>query len=540
MQSKLLAVLLAALAALLLPSGQAGAERVEFTVKETPYGIFPLQPNMSVIAETITVSSNNRKVACVVQLTETPEKKAFQVFVYGGGEKQAIASAKYDAIVPNSLVFSPDGENYAFVGVRGGKFFLAVNGKERGVYDAVLPPSFTPDGKKIVYAARSGQKAFVAVENASESQEEFYGSEGRGKGYDAVGLPVIDRSGKRIAYAAKQGEKWFVVVDGKEGAEYDEIPADSLVFSLDGSRLAYVARKGESWFVVVDGKESQPHEGVKKGSVTFSLDGKRIAYVVKKGEKQVPVVDGAEGAEFDKVVTVHFSPNSQKVICVAQRGEKTVLVLDGVEVEDNIIVLPVFSPDGQRMAYGASSGGKQFVVVNGVKGKSYDEVLPSFAFSPDGKRFIYAAKKGKKYVAVVDGVESKEYDGLWWPSIFSPVKYNGRHWFTPFSPDSKRVAYFAQRDGKWFVVVDGVEGRKRYDSAIGIFFTPNSERVVLEAKRGNKVFVAVDENELEFGGVLKGSGVFFESPSTLHILTLKPKAGAGISLSLTEIGIRAR
>ncbi len=538
MQNKLLAFLLISLAASVLPLGQAGAERLELTVKETTYGILPFQTDRMVLTDTITVSGNNRKVMCIVQVSESPEKKAFWVFLFG--KETFAAPGKYDAILPNSLVFSPDGENYAFVGVRGGKFFLVVNGKQRGVYDAILPPTFTPDGKKVVYAAKLGQKAFVTVENASESQEEFYGSEGRGKGYDAVGLPVIDRSGKRIAYAAKQGEKWFVVVDGKEGAEYDEIPADSLVFSLDGSRLAYVARKGENWFVVVDREESQPHEGVKKGSVTFSPDGKRVAYVVKKGEKQAPVVEGVEGSEFDKVITVRFSPNSQKVICVAQRDEKTMLLLDGVEIKDNIVILPVFSPDGQRMAYGASSGGKQFVVIDGVKGKDYDEILPSLAFSPDSKRFIFAAKKGKKYVAVVDGVESKEYDGLWWPSIFSPAKYNGKNWFTPFSPDSKRVAYFAQKDGKWFVVVDGVEGKKRYDGIVRVFFTPDSKWVVLEAKRGNKMVVAVNESELEFDGILRGSEIFFESPSTFHILTFKPKVGAGASLSLTEVGIRVK
>lgn len=540
MKSKLLTILSVLLSALtLLCSGQVKAEKVELTSREIHYGFLPVLPDRHVLMETITVSIDNRKVAFVVQLKEDTKKRAFQVFLYDGEGKQKFVSEEYDTIMPNSLVFSPNGENFAFVGIRGGRFFLVVNDKERGNYDAILPPTFTPDGKKIVYAAKLGQKAFVTVESVSGSQDEYYGSEGKGKEYDSVGLPVIDRSGRRIAYAAKQGEKWFVVIDGKEVGEYDEVPADSLVFSPDGSRLAYVARRGGSWFVVLDEKESQPYEGIKKGSIVFSPDGKRIAYVVRKGEKQVPIVDGLEGGEFDKVIVVHFSPNSQKVFCVAQRGEKTLLVLDGEEIEDNLVVLPVFSPDGQRMAYGASSGGKQFVVLDGVKGKSYDEILPSFAFSPDGKRFIYAARKGKKFVAVLDGVESKEYDGLWWPSIFSPGKYNGRPWFTPFSLDSKRVAYFAQRDGKWFAVVDGVELKKRYDSIMNILFTPNSEQVVCEARRGNKTIIAVNESELEFDGILKGSSVFFDSDSSFRILTLKP-ANLVISMYSVEVAIKKK
>ncbi|MCX7968080.1 MAG: hypothetical protein N3B10_06260 [Armatimonadetes bacterium] len=522
---------------MLLPLERAGAQRLELTLKETHCGFLPVFPDRQVLAETITVSPDNRKVACVVQLSESPQKKAFEVFIFTKGGRQS--SAEYEAVIPNSLVFSPDSENFAFIGIRSSKFFLVVNGKERGVYEAVLPPAFTPDGKKIVYAARLGQKSFVVVESVSDSQGEFYGAGGKGREYDAVGMPVIDRSGKRIAYAAKRGEKWFVVADGKEGTEYDEIPADSLVFSLDGSRLAYVARRGEDWLVVADGKESQPHEGVKKGSGVFSPDGKRIAYVVRKGEKQVPIVDGSEWMEFDKVIAVNFSPNGQRVFCVGQQGEKVTLVLDGTEVEDNIVVPPVFSPDGQRMAYGVSSEGKQFVVLDGVKGKSYDEILPSLAFSPDGKRFIYAARKGKKFVAVVDGVESKEYDGLWYPSIFTPSKYNGRPWFTPFSLDSKRVAYFAQRDGKWFVVVDGVELKRRYDSVGNLLFTPNGEQVVCVAKRGNKTIVAVNESELEFDGILRGSDIFFDSPSSFHIFSLKPSKGV-IGLLLTEVEIKAK
>ncbi|HOK09763.1 MAG TPA: hypothetical protein PLJ10_08895, partial [Candidatus Hydrogenedens sp.] len=65
-----------------------------------------------------------------------------------------------------------------------------------------------------------------------------------------------------------------------------------------------------------------------------------------------------------------------------------------------------------------------------------------------------------------------------------------------FSADSRRVAYSAKRGGKWFVVVDGEEG-KEYDGigAGSLIFSPDSRRVMYSAGRGNKRFVVVDGEE---------------------------------------------
>jgi Tol biopolymer transport system component len=73
---------------------------------------------------------------------------------------------------------------------------------------------------------------------------------------------------------------------------------------------------------------------------------------------------------------------------------------------------------------------------------------------------------------VVDGVEMAEYDGI-----------GG----LIFSSDARRLAYFAGRGGKQFVVVDGVEGREyggicKYSLA----FSPDSMRVGYAAKCGAK------------------------------------------------------
>ena len=95
----------------------------------------------------------------------------------------------------------------------------------------------------------------------------------------------------------------------------------------------------------------------------------------------------------------------------------------------------------------------------------------SLAASPDSKHVAYGAQRGGKVLVVVDGVEGKEYDGIADDSLV-------------FSSDSKRVAYGARRGGKWLALVDGVAGK-------------------------------------EYDGFLKGSRLVFDSPSQIHTLALK-------------------
>lgn len=97
-------------------------------------------------------------------------------------------------------------------------------------------------------------------------------------------------------------------------------------------------------------------------------------------------------------------------------------------------------------------------------------IAETFKVSQDNKRIAYSARIGEKWFVVVDGEEGKQYDGI---MEGTPI----------FSPDSKRVAYGANVDEKCFVVVDGKEG-KRYD------------------------------------GFVRGGRIVFDSPDSLHYLAL--------------------
>ncbi|MGB9488739.1 MAG: hypothetical protein WCD04_21820, partial [Terriglobia bacterium] len=122
-------------------------------------------------------------------------------------------------------------------------------------------------------------------------------------------------------------------------------------------------------------------------------------------------------------------------------------------------------------------------------GKSHPGLIfATLTVSPDSKRVAYAAQRGDRQLVVVDAVEAKEYD---WIGKGAPV----------FSPDSKRVAYVAKRGGKWSVVVDDVEG-KEYDGIGSLVFSPDSKRVAYVAMRGGKQLVVLDGVEgKEYDGI---------------------------------------
>jgi hypothetical protein len=95
--------------------------------------------------------------------------------------------------------------------------------------------------------------------------------------------------------------------------------------------------------------------------------------------------------------------------------------------------------------------------------------------SPDGKRVACVAKAGNiifsKRFVFVDGKEEKQYDGI---GEGTPI----------FSPDSKRVSYWACVGNKCLVVVDGKE-EKQYDGFGGIiiFDSPDSLHYLTEKGR---------------------------------------------------------
>jgi hypothetical protein len=107
-----------------------------------------------------------------------------------------------------------------------------------------------------------------------------------------------------------------------------------------------------------------------------------------------------------------------------------------------------------------------FVEVNGSRLGPYSNVSGMMEVSSDGKHIAFAAQKNAKWVVVVDGVEKYTHDGLLWPWCAWSPSLEGNS-FIPqtraavleFSRDGQSIAYPAKTaDGKYAVFVNGEPG----------------------------------------------------------------------------------
>jgi hypothetical protein len=79
------------------------------------------------------------------------------------------------------------------------------------------------------------------------------------------------------------------------------------------------------------------------------------------------------------------------------------------------------------------------MVVDDREGSEYQDFRQPPAFSPDSKQVAYAAEKDEKWRLVLGGQEGALFNDMW-----PPV----------FSMDGKHVAYAARKGGKWRMVLD--------------------------------------------------------------------------------------
>jgi hypothetical protein len=269
-----------------------------------------------------------------------PPKKVGAVIVDG------VAGAQYDGIVPGTLAFSADSKRVAYAAVRAGKQLFVVDGEEGKDCDAVSGFKFSDNSKHFAYAAMRDGKGFVVVDGAEETMG------------DMTGMPVFSADSKHLAYAVKKAGKSLVALDGTEGAQYDDVRAESVVFSPDSTQICYAAQRGAKWLLVTEkvglkkvepppedteaeggpivrpaGVEGKEYDDILAGGMKFSGDGKHVVYAAKRGEKWVAVLDGVEGREYDDILagSVMVSPDGAHVAYLARREAKWLVAVDGAE-----------------------------------------------------------------------------------------------------------------------------------------------------------------------------------------------------------------
>jgi roadblock/LC7 domain-containing protein len=411
---------------------QFSNKAVKLLTKEVPLA----EAHFLLIPESIRTSSDSKHVAYVAISFIGHKKKEFVML----DDKP---SNQYDEILIDSLTFSPDGKLLAYIASDGVKRFVVVDGLENKRYDQYenIPdntkPAFSPDGKSVAFIAWNKTKQVVAVNDRQIGE------------YDEILADSLHFSpdGKLLIFEARQGVRRVTVLHGTDGRELDS--ASEVTVSRDGKRLAYVNGGFLSAAVLVDGMRGKKYDIIAKGSLNFSLNGNRIAYIAGRSTKWFAVVDGVEGKEYDKIRApgVIFSPNGEHIAYTAQRDGKWFVVMDGVEGKKyDGIGEPglTFGAGGNLPTSEGDRYGEWSLVAHGMEVRDYTGIESSVVFSPDGNRVAYTARLGKKWFVVVDGVEGRAYKGIAPPG-------------PTFSPDGKHVAYKAYGGGYWTFVVDGVE-----------------------------------------------------------------------------------
>jgi len=502
MTRNLLAPLLALTVVLMLwpaPALAQGKARLKLTVKETSLG------RLGAAGETrsMAVSRDGNNVAIL-------KKKGDKYVVVVNGKE----GREYEWILANSLVFTSDPARCAYIVQQESRMFVVLDGKEGKKYHEIV-------GGELYPAAAGGRLAYYARNDAKGKRFLVIDDE-EGKEYDQVGNLAFSPDGKRVAYGVEAGGRQFFIIDGVPAREHEKVAGGSFVWSPDSKRYAYGAVKEGKVVVVIDGKEEAPCDEATRP--VFSPDGQHIAYAVRNGTVWQLILDGRPVKEHERIFgdTVRFSPDSKRLAYMAGRretvkrdGKDVVLerrfyVVDGEEMRAYDLLVPnafVFSPDSRRTAYVGVKNNRLVVVIDGIEGREYDDVR-LVQFSPDSRRLAYLARRDNRAYAVVDNAE-----GLGYQSVGNLI----------FSSDGKRMAYVAARDKSAFIVVDGAEGRN-YTNVIAetIAFSPDAKYIVYQAQRDDRQFLVVDGEETkEFAGLVRGTGIVFDSPSSFHALVVR-------------------
>jgi hypothetical protein len=295
--------------------------------------------------------------------------------------------------------------------------------------------------------------------------------------------------------------------------------------SRNGLHVAYVVESPTSHKqqVVFDGKLEPEYDEVDYGSLVLSTHGQHVAYKVRRGGKEFVVVDDQEGPEYDTVGEIALSPDGKRVAYAAQDGLISFVVVDGKEGQGFParpgyigIGAVIFSPDSRIVAFDAAvANGRSRVFMNDKRGVEYDDVSGStLTFSPDSKRLAYVAQKGGKHVVVVNGEnEFRNVSGFVIIGEFvsdAPV----------FSPDSKHLAYVAENGSGDVVAVDGKNGRP-YEQIPAlldsVIYSPDSKHLAYPAKRRGKWIMVLDEREIGLESENPASYTVAFSPDSQHL-----------------------
>ena len=144
-----------------------------------------------------------------------------------------------------------------------------------------------------------------------------------------------------------------------------------------------------------------------------------------------------------------------------------------------VLLGPFFGPqsrvsisgDFSSIAYTAGEKGSSTLYLNGKPIRTGE--ISGFSLSPTGK-LAYVARKGNQSFANIDGKAFGPYEAIDTTRMTGPSSTD-----TGFfsSKDGKRNAFLAQKNGKWWPVIDGTESHMGYDTCQLSGFSQEEDRL---------------------------------------------------------------
>ncbi len=426
----------------------ASAAGEQVVLRQTLLGPMPdnqMEVSLSADASRVAVlsSSGTRQVVYIDGNAGQPYSSVQQASPPGGNDSPQRSRAAM-------LMISPDKTRCAYVATKGpNDAMMVVNHKEGPVFERIATAAFGPQGHRLVYIGTKGGKSYIVIDGTiSPPYQQVLATE-----------MLFSADGQHVGYAAQTAgaggtPTWHAVIDGKEQPAF--IQVEGLRLSKTGGHFAYIARtaNAQEFCVVYDGNAGPKFQLIQ--SLVLSDDGTHCAYAgCKLSDPKAPgrvqwvaMIDGQEGPAYQQIDTVVLSPDGKHRAYAASDKPGSgrpanYAVVDGKKSLDYTFCGSfTWSPDSKHIAYVAMNNGKNVVVYDGQEQTAFDQVdHSSLQFTADSKRFGYVATDSTGAHAVIDGKVGQPRQAIEPRSL-------------AFTPDGQHYCFRARTYADWFVIGD--------------------------------------------------------------------------------------
>jgi dipeptidyl aminopeptidase/acylaminoacyl peptidase len=313
-------------------------------------------------------------------------------------------------------------------------------------------PMWTPDGKSVVFVwDRAGiSSVFIAPADGKTAPREL-----REAGASLNG--AFWSSDGRALLVTRAGDLWRVPLDGSVGSAVWTTPQSetNITPSPDGTRVAFIRSQAPStlWIrSLSDGQETKVAEQSGIGGISWSPDGQHLVFTSGAGairHEQTPAYSGAK-----IIYTINENVPGQTFVVAASGGAPTPLAGGGGFgggrrwLDARHFVFDRTSPDYKRRTslLADINGGEPRPIVEIVEEKFWSmtgDANGGAQPSPDGKWIAFLSDRdGWDHLYVMPAAGGD-------PVQITKGKFEA--WRPQWSPDSQRIAFDANSEGKYGV-----------------------------------------------------------------------------------------